>query len=1682
MFTENAMREDAVKMKRGCALCLLGLQQNLIHNHYPHSCAGHKMEGQAPGEFGRLYDVYKELGTREPSTLEQARAVIEYIRAEKGYLDEDALRELDTISPRIREQVLRIVQLKQEYEAGYTTSISEQLYTSKYRFLYELVQNADDSSYRTAAQRGVAPYLRLDITPDMIIVETNEDGFTRANVEAICATGKSSKKASQHDDHIGEKGFGFKAVFSIAEEVHIQSGLWSFGFKHCKGQRGLGMVTPLDFPPEVLSGDTTTRITLRYSSQAKSQYPTLIKAVKDLPDAMIMFLQRLQTLYIAVTTNGQCKKSSTSREYDSSKSRCTITQGNGRSYAKDVKTWTYLLFSQTERNLPADERRKDRTEAKIELAFPIDPLTKKPKVSDMGQHVFAYLPLQRLSRIQFIIQADFITAANRENVADCPWNDAIYEGVAKLFVSAVTGTFAQPDQPMQYSWLDYLPMQPMDHPWKQLTSTIQKSITNSLSIQPVIQSRERRQFKEPHHFRHLVDAAMHNDEPLLPDLADEIYMADGYNTRHRTCLTALGVTNMSWSDIFRLLRADIVRPSSRLKSKPSTDPWHETLSDLLVKLSANRSLSHLQKHIKPLALLPLSDSRSWTGAPGVSVGGPRNIYFAYVGETPIPKSLPLSVLDTVASINPKRRAFAEAMGVEDCPKAIVFAEIRKRHCETLFPIIENDQFTFLYHQQCNVSDIKDWVKVPLTAGGSARAKDTNLYFASDGEFDMFMLLPKQNETAKFMASSLLNAQPPSISVNNEDWKTWLARATGARSFPPLLDRETMNLSPEVRDVAKHNPRQFLGMLKAHWNEYQEDSCVVEEELRNCKVHCRSGNLVGLHTTYLPTKVVIETINNLGIPESIMPLLSVSDSTLDDLAYRSWRFLEDFGVGSKPDMNFYVLALRAVASGPSEADSDDVTHIYTCIAEMATVQNHKRLREVFDDTDCPTMWDKHCSSWTTRRRCMTDGPDFITSKSVLYRSYGDSSLLRGFFTAVLGIMPWTVQDVIGELEMRQARPHTSKMIAESRNIYEFMLEKVGSDTEWEMIRTAFSEKKLVLGENGNWHALRTCLWRSPFALDGFQDLSTMYPNLEALFVRRLGVKKASPSMLINEVKRMAEESEPRVEDIHARLVEIGMMLTKIPMDDSMSRALKNLQTVPFLPKKQSGSPSVLVGAKADFVISDHARYGEAFATEDILLDFQVHEAQIMHTMFRHLGLTHRYLSTAVKEVSVVGDGAIENEELSKQLQSKAYGLYCCAAKYKSCEALQGQHLLYAQLSALVVSTYSYISTNLVISILSESISVPSERSFIHHKVLDEKITIYVPNDQRERRSCYRSQLPKLLASILGVSGAATFDISGIVSASQRDLDDVLEEQDIPEVEWIPKPAFDILEELEEVERPGTPNIALVDVRETRAPPVPMGVITPDTSPSRQIYARLDASLPAIAPNVRVSDFPDLVEQVVRVARSVGHGYRNPLGPATQVGDDSQLLRYFDHLTTFGSRESDSAHNRKIGAVGEGYVYTLLSALNLPNFNEANWPSTIRSELAGHFGFEDLAAWHGHETSDLVYKDHNGAFTQYLRDNCVGGFPPYIFETRSMQASPIEYYLEVKSTTGRCGTRFYMSGRQYERMESMALGLLRPSNKVYVILRVYDMLTPNVGLDIFVDPIRFKGTKLEFETEQWYVSTK
>lgn len=96
----------------------------------------------------------------------------------------------------------------------------------KNRFLNELLQNADDCTYK----EGVVPEFKLKIKDNKITVSYNELGFTKQNVRAITAIGESTKRLllDGKDNSIGEKGVGFKSVFGVAESVEIHSNGFDF--------------------------------------------------------------------------------------------------------------------------------------------------------------------------------------------------------------------------------------------------------------------------------------------------------------------------------------------------------------------------------------------------------------------------------------------------------------------------------------------------------------------------------------------------------------------------------------------------------------------------------------------------------------------------------------------------------------------------------------------------------------------------------------------------------------------------------------------------------------------------------------------------------------------------------------------------------------------------------------------------------------------------------------------------------------------------------------------------------------------------------------------------------------------------------------------------------------------------------------------------------------------------------------------------------------------------------------------------------------------------------------------------------------------------------------------------------------------------------------------------------------
>ncbi|KAI8941154.1 hypothetical protein NX059_002391 [Plenodomus lindquistii] len=1551
------------------------------------------------------------------------------------------------------------------------------------------------------------PFLRFDVTPEALVADTNEDGFTRANIEAICATGQSSKKATTSDNQIGEKGFGFKSVFSVANMVHIQSGVWSFQFRHNRGDDGIGMVTPLEAPPEVLPTDVTTRITLHLTDKGGTEYEDLLDAIFDMPETTIFFLRNLGSLRIRVAKPGAVVTETTFRTQKQSfrpEMRNLVKSHKGDNGSETHEVSAYRIFGRNVDNLPADDRRKTRS-ARIELAFPITSTTNSPELDDHGHYVFSFLPLQQYQQLHFLIQSDFITSANRESIVQCPWNDAIRNGVANVFADAVL-SFVKDDGPMKYLWLDYLPTTPMSGSWKYLY----KDIKEILKGKAVIQTREKRQLQTPANIRFLSQSAMHGTEPILADLpTSQLYIAPEYAESHQSILTELGVSRLTWREFLPRLMADLSSTHSRLRTKDLADPWHDTFAAALLGAWGNGVPDDVQLTIKKLALIPLTQRRGWTGAPGLAFGGRTNIYFPTTSGIKIPTTIPLDLVDETAARSVARRLLYRKLGVQGCAKEVVFEKIKLVHSGQMSRQLGSTMTTqdalhaelwYLFNLYEDVNELRSWVTLPTEFGDIVAAKSA-WYLTSRGEYDVSNLVDP--ETRKAAGNSIcligkhtLDWKPSTTTIRGRTWRGWLQELTAAITYPRLC-RKTTDSDKRVVSLIVHSvhdlrPNKFLGTLKAHWNHYEHNVGEVAAQIKLMSVPCLGGASHPLGTTYLPTKIILAQLAHFQLDVSDLSILSLPDSEMDETTARHWQFLEIFGVGMQPDLEFYRRALCALSKKGNSGTQKIAKDIYESMAKLATVEHHDDLREYFDE-EAMVLIDE-TGGWVSLSDCIWSGPDLLHFVHVLEPLFGNSPVLRNFFVHVLGIRNWELNDVFKEIERvdRRTRLQNLDIMSELRKAYAFLDANVTTDDDRKLVRKAFTERELVVAENGARYKLSNCLWRSPFPLDGFCDVSVLYPDLENFFVKLLKVKKASPSMLIDEVARMAVKIPPNIADIHARVVEIGMMLARASFDAKVMQSFEALKEVAWLPLKQADGDVVLVKSIDDFAIADNQRYRDAFSASGILLDFTVAEVHILHGLFQRTGLTYRYLSAAVEQVSTVDCDALPEPVLSAGLQAKAYALFCCAAKHKSPEALRDDRTLFDLLAEAAVFATSKISTQLVLRVGMRKIAVESDRSFIHHERADQQLKIYVPSERQQQVACYESQLPKLLAAILCVPPEATFDVSRILRSGVAQLDDVLQEQDIFDVSWIEKPVIELTDAPTD-ERPYTPvtpsafgdsdsTTIIGDGAVPRTPRTPL--VNQNATPRSADRPEMQVQQPA------PDQYPRLVEQVVRSAQRTNI--------VRERSDSAALFTFgtpgrtpspftfgtptpnepFDHVATFGVRDANEfAHDRRIGAAGEAFVFERLSTLNLPDFTRENWQSTIRGELAGAAHYNDMESWVGRETADIVYTDCTGDLTRYFRSKAVQGVPYHISPTYNFAYKPITYYIEVKSTTSGCSTRFFMSGGQYKRMESMKRTLLTQHSDVYVIVRVYDLMTSNVGMKIFVDPMRFLGKELQFEAKEW-----
>ena len=268
------------------------------------------------------------------------------------------------------------------------------LYESQTRVVFELMRNAENNHYTRAVLANAEPYIQFDVYPGKTVVQTNGDGFTTADVEAICQITVSTKTHTATSFQTGGRGIGFKAIFMMSSKAYINSGLFSLFFDPGPGDSGLDMITPVYCEHEEILEEPLTRITLALLDKLDREY--LKNQFRDLPGTILLFLEKLKRItineYDAVGTLSE----SVTYNRNSGNSRHGMTtleevfQLNGEP-PKIEWRWYYITKKQL-CNFPSDNQ-SDYNATEVVLAFPLH-INDVPIIEQ--QDVYRYFPIRNL--------------------------------------------------------------------------------------------------------------------------------------------------------------------------------------------------------------------------------------------------------------------------------------------------------------------------------------------------------------------------------------------------------------------------------------------------------------------------------------------------------------------------------------------------------------------------------------------------------------------------------------------------------------------------------------------------------------------------------------------------------------------------------------------------------------------------------------------------------------------------------------------------------------------------------------------------------------------------------------------------------------------------------------------------------------------------------------------------------------------------------------------------------------------------------------------------------------------------------------------------------------------------------------------------------------------------------------
>jgi hypothetical protein len=559
----------------------------------------------------------------------------------------------------------------------------------------------------------------------------------------------------------GEKGIGFKSVFTVANQVYISSGPYSF---HFDKTAPLGMITPIlgsRYP--AVRGWTTFHLHLAPSENGDD----LSTQLRDVRPTLLLFLRQLRVL--CITIPGVTLE--VRRTYDGDRDMISLERIlNG---TRDVER--YILVRHIAQTPVGEPGREDVKESEIVLAFPVtedqEPVTKQ-------QEVHAFLPLRcygfkvcffvwtqtcaEKCYGKFIIQADFMTSASREDVlADKLWNDTLRKSIVDTFLLAIDRFKDHPV--IRNVWFRYLPGSISDS----FFCYVEHKLLEELYRKQILRSTDGTYHRASQLFFLPSSFCDESGTPLIPEAYlphAHHYLSPDYDIREMTGDDFLaGLANMDRANMFGT----------------QNNAWHDALATCLLQLP-RPSLGTIYPEVLRLRILPLSNG-GWVPAALAST-------LTFPPGVNIPDDLGLqSIVPGISPFSPRYKLFLYLRVMPPNPVPIAKKILTVLGPRSVAARVAHARFFFDHRRELGMPPA---MRLRLVDEQGEAAQGNELYLDLPGVVGALSLRDALSSAARFLHPDYLSAYPEFV-LNH---KTDEDEANGARGANGLIGFVIMSAS------------------------------------------------------------------------------------------------------------------------------------------------------------------------------------------------------------------------------------------------------------------------------------------------------------------------------------------------------------------------------------------------------------------------------------------------------------------------------------------------------------------------------------------------------------------------------------------------------------------------------------------------------------------------------------------------------------------------------------------------------------------------------------------------------------------------------------------------------------------------------------------------------------------------